>query len=134
MGADTRLDAVWHVEECSDEHMDFCPCYVVTGDGDRVQYVADAETPELATRIVADHDEVTRLRAELDKYVGKEPTLREEMAYLSRCLNAVFEVCREAEKQATRWEQPLPVPEWVAVVRAAASGSTSDDHAGGVPA
>ena len=71
-------------------------------------------------------DELARLRAELDKYIGKEPTLREEMAYLNRCLNAVFEVCREAEKQATRWENPLPVPEWVSLVRSAAAGERED--------
>ncbi|MFI5831012.1 hypothetical protein ACIA6C_27825 [Streptomyces sp. NPDC051578] len=71
-------------------------------------------------------DELTRLQAKLEKYVGKEPTLREEMAYLNRCLNAVFEVCREAEKQATRWENPLPVPEWVSMVRKAAAGERED--------
>ena len=30
---------------------------------------------------------------------------------LSRCLDAVIDVCDDAEKQATRWEHPLPVPE-----------------------
>jgi uncharacterized protein YceH (UPF0502 family) len=65
---------------------------------------------------------VAELEATLERYVGKEPTVAEEMAYLNRCLNAVLEVCREAEKQATRWEHPLPVPEWVATVRQAASG------------
>jgi hypothetical protein len=71
--------------------------------------------------------EVDRLRAELAKYVGKEPTIAEEMAYLNRCLNAVHDVCDEAEKQATRWEHPLPVPEWVSTVREAASGERPDD-------
>lgn len=49
-------------------------------------------------------------------------TIADEMAYLNRCLAAVDAVCTAAEKQATRWEQPLPVPEWVAVVRQAAGG------------
>ncbi|MFC5802742.1 hypothetical protein [Streptomyces formicae] len=71
--------------------------------------------------------EVERLRAELAKYVGKEPTVVEEMAYLNRCLNAVHDVCDAAEKQATRWEQPLPVPEWVATVREAATGERTDN-------
>lgn len=65
---------------------------------------------------------ITELEAELVKYVNTEPTIVDEMAYLHRCLNAVHEVCDQAEKQATRWEQPLPVPEWVAVVREAADG------------
>ncbi|WP_030292292.1 hypothetical protein [Streptomyces katrae] len=69
---------------------------------------------------------VAELEATLERYVGKEPTVREEMAYLNRCLNAVHDVCREAEKQATRWEQPLPVPEWVSTVRSAAAGERED--------
>ena len=48
--------------------------------------------------------------------------LAAEMQYLSRCLDAVLDVCDKAEKQATRWESPLPVPEWVTGVREAASG------------
>lgn len=122
MDADTRLAAVWRVEECTDEFRENCACVIVTGEGDRIQYAADAETPELAARIVADHNEIVALREQLDKYVGKEPTLRDEMAYLHRCLNAVFNECRTAEKQALRWENPLPVPEWVPAVRSAAAG------------
>ena len=69
---------------------------------------------------------IAELETELAKYVGKEPTIADEMAYLHRCLNAVYEVCDQAEKQATRWENPLPVPEWVAVVREAADGVRAD--------
>jgi len=69
--------------------------------------------------------EVRRLTAELARYVGHEPTIAEEMAHLSSCLDAVHAVCDRAEKQATRWEHPLPVPEWVATVRAAANGETN---------
>jgi hypothetical protein len=46
------------------------------------------------------------------------------MAYLSHCLHAVYDVCEEAVRQATRWENPLPIPEWVETVRAAADGLT----------
>ncbi|MFE2324654.1 hypothetical protein ACFXD5_12165 [Streptomyces sp. NPDC059385] len=62
---DTRLAEKWHVEECCDELRDFCPCTVVTGEGDRLQYVADAPTPALAARIVSDHNEVLALREQL---------------------------------------------------------------------
>ncbi|MFE7899236.1 hypothetical protein ACFU3E_17235 [Streptomyces sp. NPDC057424] len=61
--------------------------------------------------------EVERLKATLAKYVGAEPTIAEEMAYLSRSVEAVTKVCDEAERQARRWEDPLPVPEWVGVIR-----------------
>lgn len=73
--------------------------------------------------------EVTRLRAALAKYVGKEPTIADEMAYLQRCLNAVYEVCDQAAAQATRWENPLPIPEWATTVRQAASGERPDNPA-----
>lgn len=39
---------------------------------------------------------IAELEAELTKYVGKEPTIADEMAYLRRCLNAVRELCGEA--------------------------------------
>lgn len=67
MDADTRLTAVWRVEECSDEYRENCACMIVTGEGDRIQYVADAETPELAAQIVADHNEIAALREQLAK-------------------------------------------------------------------
>jgi hypothetical protein len=51
-----RLTVPWHVEECSDEHMENCPCIIAARLGDRVVYVADGETPELAACIVADHN------------------------------------------------------------------------------
>ena len=70
-----------------------------------------------------------RLREELAKYVGAEPTIAEEMAYLSDCLNAVHDLCNRAQVQAERWEQPLPVPEWVEQVRGAASGTRPADPA-----
>ncbi|MFD7554175.1 hypothetical protein ACFV9E_06495 [Streptomyces sp. NPDC059835] len=78
---------------------------------------------KIAERQARERDErVANLEATLERYVGQEPTVAEEMAYLNRCLNTVHDVCNAAEKQATRWEQPLPVPEWVAAVRHAASG------------
>jgi hypothetical protein len=67
---------------------------------------------------------ITELEAERAKYVGVEPTIAEEMAYLSRCLDAVHEACDRAVRQATRWEHPLPIPEWVDTVRQAADGAT----------
>ena len=67
-------------------------------------------------------DRIAELEATLAKYVGVEPTVAEELAYVSRCLHAVYDVCDAAEKQAIRWEQPLPVPDWVALVRNAADG------------
>ncbi|MYR36300.1 hypothetical protein GTX14_04425 [Streptomyces sp. SID4944] len=72
---------------------------------------------------------ITELEAELERYVGREPTVRDEMAYLQRCLNSVLERCDQAAAQAVRWENPLPVPEWVIAVREAASGERPDNPA-----
>jgi len=61
--------------------------------------------------------------AELEhKCIGAEPTVAQEMAYLSRCFHAVHDLCDKAEQQAARWEHPLPTPAWVEQVRKAASG------------
>lgn len=57
MSATDRNAAPWRAEECSDEYMENCRCIVVAGEGDRIEYIADAETPELAARIVADHNQ-----------------------------------------------------------------------------
>ncbi|MFD9047624.1 hypothetical protein [Streptomyces zaomyceticus] len=77
---------------------------------------------DAAEALRVQRDRIAELEAERKKYVGVEPTVAEELAYVNRCLTAVYAVCDAAEKQATRWEQPLPVPEWVVLVRNAAGG------------
>ncbi|WP_435285175.1 hypothetical protein [Streptomyces bacillaris] len=72
---------------------------------------------------------IAELEAQLGRYVGKEPTVRDEMAYLQRRLNSVLELCDSAAAQAARWENPLPVPEWVTAVREAATGERPDNPA-----
>ncbi|MGW1122830.1 hypothetical protein ACWD5B_37925 [Streptomyces tanashiensis] len=79
---------------------------------------------DAAEQLRVQRDRIAELEAERKKYVGVEPTIAEEMAYLGRCLDAVRDVCDAAEKQATRWENPLPVPEWVAMIRNATDGVT----------
>lgn len=87
---------------------------------------ADRQLQQARDWAVALENETARLNAELKKYVGEEPTRDEEMAYLSRCLDAVLAVCDQAEKQATRWANPLPVPEWVETVRKAVEGDARE--------
>jgi hypothetical protein len=48
------------------------------------------------------------------------PALLAELDRARAELAAVLAVCDAAEHQATRWEDPLPVPEWVTQVRNAA--------------
>jgi hypothetical protein len=37
-------------------------------------------------------------------------------------LNAVLDICDREQRNAMRWENPIPVPEWVAEVQRAALG------------
>lgn len=47
---------------------------------------------DAAKALRADRDRIAELEAERSKYVGAEPTIAEEMAYLSRCVQAVGEL------------------------------------------
>lgn len=80
------------------------------------------KAPTVLRRLLNAEARVAELEAERKKYVGREPTVAEEMAYLSRCIDSVLDLCDKAEEQAKRWENPLPVPGWVAKVREAADG------------
>ncbi|MWA08839.1 hypothetical protein [Streptomyces sp. BA2] len=82
---------------------------------------------DLAAELAAVRAERDEVRTELGKYADHEPTAAEELAYLTRCLNDVHAVCDGAEEQSLRWENPLPVPEWVPVVREAADGVRPDN-------
>ncbi|MFF6847060.1 MULTISPECIES: hypothetical protein [Streptomyces] len=83
---------------------------------------------EQARRIAVElENENARLADERAKYVGKEPTIAEEMQHLNRCLNAVYDLCEQAKENAGRWETPLPVPEWVEAVEKAADGEREID-------
>lgn len=62
---------------------------------------------------------VAELEAERTKYVGAEPTIAEEMAYLSRCLDAVYKLCEEAKRSGSLGITPEAVEqaadgEWTA--------------------
>jgi hypothetical protein len=91
---------------------------------DALDQLTDTDVPALVAALRQERARVAELEAERAKYVGVEPTIAEEMAYLSRCLDAVHEACDRAVRQATRWEHPLPIPEWVDTVRQAADGAT----------
>jgi len=55
-------DEPWHVEQCAEEELGECPCIVAQGvnvadfrepQDPPIQYIADAETPEVAKYLVA---------------------------------------------------------------------------------
>jgi hypothetical protein len=100
----------------------------VFGDAAHAEFVAHApeDIDALLAELAAVRAERDEARAELAKF-GQEPTVVEELAYLSRCLDAVYDVCDEAKRQARRWEAPLPVAAWVATVEQAADGQRPDN-------
>ncbi|MEU1787042.1 hypothetical protein ABZ553_14450 [Streptomyces sparsogenes] len=94
----------------------------------RAVAVYTVDVVEQARRIAVElENRVEQLTDELAKYVGKEPTIAEEMQHLNRCLNAVYDLCEQTKKGASRWENPLPVPEWVTAVEEAADGQRPDN-------
>ncbi|WP_394436174.1 hypothetical protein [Streptomyces sp. SGAir0957] len=138
--AEAATPGPWKVEndycDCSEYGCSHPPFAVAFGPftsfentTDRHHYDADfsgharEDVPALLAELAAVRAERDEARAELAKYVGSEPTVAEEMAHLNRCLNDVHAVCDGAEEESLRWENPLPVPEWVAVVRKAAEGA-----------
>lgn len=58
------------------------------------------------------------LEAERAKYVGAEPTIAEEMAYLSRCIDSVLDLCNAADAKGITSGGPFTVE----AVRKAADG------------
>jgi hypothetical protein len=47
---------------------------------------------------------------------------RQDIDALLAIIDAVETVCAKHENGATRWENPLPVPEWISEIRAALDG------------
>ncbi|MFE2967537.1 hypothetical protein ACFXKC_28465 [Streptomyces sp. NPDC059340] len=78
---------------------------------------------------------VTELEAELAKYVGHEPTIAEEMAYLSNSLDAVLALCHETKNSGALGVTPEAVEqaasgEWTATAPRPALpwAAAMDDH------
>ncbi|GGV46243.1 hypothetical protein [Streptomyces spectabilis] len=57
--------------------------------------------------------------------------LRSERDGLNRRLSRVLDLCDREQRNAVRWENPVPVAEWVKPVRRAALGDAKSDEAGG---
>lgn len=86
--------------------------------------LTDTQLYEIAGRAAGLYEYATGLddawQDEADQLTGTDvPALLAEVRRLRAQLDAVTGLCDAAEKQAARWEHPLPVPEWVAEVRRA---------------
>lgn len=73
-------------------------------------------------------EHVNAMSEEVKRYADGEETpvlwsvynaMHSRAATAEGCLTSIAALCDAAEKQATRWEHPLPVPEWVDAVRQA---------------
>ncbi|MFH8752992.1 hypothetical protein ACH4GK_17645 [Streptomyces rimosus] len=93
--------------------------------------MADDRLAQIKSRVEAGAflADIRWLIAQLERYVDTEPTVAEEMSYLSSCLDAVRAVCDQARQAARPGDQPVPEPEWIAAVEQAANGNRPDDPA-----
>lgn len=117
--------------DCWEEDEPVCPDYSWKPDGPRLELVVGGETSGV---YISRHDvfgslaepekELAEARADLARYVGHEPTIADEMAYLTRCLDTVHDLC-DLAKQRNRatvtvaelelslnceWQAPTPRP------------------------
>lgn len=87
--------------------------------GEKLHAEIAAHAPEDVRALLA---EVKRLRDEL----GQMRAARDVIAQLHRDadsrLGAVLDICDREQRNAMRWQDPIPVPEWVAPVQRAALG------------
>lgn len=95
----TEDDARQGSIECWEEDEPACPDYSWRKDGPRLELLVGGEAGEIYISrddvfgtLAEPEKELAETRAELAKYVGAEPTIAEEMAYLSHCLHAVAEL------------------------------------------
>lgn len=66
--------------------------------------------------------EVQRLKAELGQMTAARNTVAALYRDADSRLDSVLNICDREQRNAMRWENPIPVPEWVAVVQRAALG------------
>lgn len=69
---------------------------------------------DAAAKMLADFRAAVRTEAEAE--------LRAERDSLQARLNRVMDICDREQRNAMRWQDPIPVPEWVAPVQRAALG------------
>lgn len=69
---------------------------------------------DVAAKMLADFREVVRAEALRESAVEREA--------LQDRLSRVLDICDREQRSAMRWQDPIPVPEWVAPVQRAALG------------
>lgn len=91
---------------------------VAAGDPLSAEVSLAQAVPLLSAAVTGLRARVAELEAERKKYVGAEPTIAEEMAYLSRCIDSVLDLCDAAEGKGITSGGPFTVE----AVRKAADG------------
>lgn len=95
----------WRVEPCAEEATKYCLCIVSRRtEDDGVEYIADAETPGLATWIAHAREDIDLLLAELDAVRA------ERDMYRDRALDAENRSIVDGREVCADCERPVPDP------------------------
>ena len=78
-----------------------------------------------ADRTVAEMDDA------LADVLAEKEALNHELHAAKARLSAVLDLCDREQRNAMRWRDPIPVPEWVAPVQRAALGDDKRNPQGG---
>jgi hypothetical protein len=97
-------------------------CAVCWGDGWVTGWPCEAAVRGGAEVFTPEH-QAERAGRDVPALVAEVRRLTAELQQARGLLDDVLTVCDATESGARRWENPLPVPEWVSIVRAAADGS-----------
>jgi hypothetical protein len=77
--------------------------------------LAGEDVPALLAELAATREELAGQKRATERW-------RERAEKAEERLSAVLDICDREQRNAIRWENPIPVPEWVAPVQRAALG------------
>jgi septation ring formation regulator EzrA len=70
------------------------------------------------------------LRREIEHHKAGKQRWRERAETAETRLSAVLDLCDREQRNAIRWENPIPAPEWVAIVQKIALGDSKPETGG----
>jgi len=98
----------------------------------------EAETERLKAELASAREDTTfmerntlpDLRREIEHHKAGKQRWRERAETAETRLSAVLDLCDREQRNAIRWENPIPAPEWVAIVQKIALGDSKPETGG----